>query len=448
MSLHQLNLMSTWPGLRGNSARRGVTLVEVLFAIGIVIIGLFGIASLLPLAARNAEVANESNEGQAYAQRYYAEFVTRGLNDSSKWAWFNDGTKAITAAGTLGSLATSPPIIGSSTSNAVVSTGNSGGTISTHNRHAICIDPGFYSDPLTLLEISTHTFGPGQAYRPGLFPYYHDDYNPVSNPAMPSPLLAPPTLRNRPRLLRVGLAHPSIANRFAPAKAIQTLFNSIDDLSLTKPADKALPPTRMYEGTPSPFSTATPTPRGLSQSRYSWLATLCPREFDATETASARQEQYYTLSIAVMHNRDRAWFAPLSVDHRDIPQGERVLGVTPLSGNFIGGDGGRVVLTGSDGMSDVVRSGDWLMFARYQDDSANRGVICRWYRVIGVDGDAQHTLATANTPAFWTRNVVLEGPDWVFDELIPDGDVLNDLPTQATIVSNVVTVFERVITVE
>ena len=48
------------------------------------------------------------------------------------------------------------------------------------------------------------------------------------------------------------------------------------------------------------------------------------------------------------------------------------------------------------------------------------------------------TDITAGTS--WSRSVVLDGPDWVFD-------FTNANPTQATLVSGVVTVVERVIPV-
>jgi Tfp pilus assembly protein PilV len=52
--------------LKFKKSRRGVTVLEVLFATGIAIFGLLGIYSLLPLAARQANEANEATEGQAY----------------------------------------------------------------------------------------------------------------------------------------------------------------------------------------------------------------------------------------------------------------------------------------------------------------------------------------------------------------------------------------------
>ncbi len=408
--------------LLGRHTRRGVTIIEVLFAIGIVIVGLLGVASLLPMAARNAELSNEAAEGQAYAQRYYAEFVSRGFSDSRNWRWFDDN-----------------PAMGNKTfstafNNAVdiPSSSNAGGNVSTAFRHAICIDPGFFADPLSVLEVNGSSFGANQAYRPGLFPYYQDSFDPTSNPFAPSFLAAPPALRNRPRLLRVSLHDPSSAFPVMPAKVVQRLFMSLDDLSITKPKDKSLPPQRVGEqALPNVVG------RGLTQANYSWLATLSPREFGFGEMPLAVSEQYYTLSIVVMRRRDRSWFQPTSPDKNSIPQGERLLGVFPQSGNFIGGDGGQILVTASTGLSNTIRIGDWLMLSRFQSAGTARGVICRWYRVIGVDADP--TLSGGPPATNWSRSLVLEGPDWVFD---------NALPTQATLLSNVVTVLERVIPVE
>jgi hypothetical protein len=113
------------------------------------------------------------------------------------------------------------------------------------------------------------------------------------------------------------------------------------------------------------------------------------------------------------------------------PQGERLLAVTS-STDFIGGSGGRVVLSASTEVSDKIRIGDWLMLARHQDATVNRSAVVRWFRVIGMD--AEPTLTTTT----WSRNVILDGPDWDFSAANP---------TQATLVPNVVTVLERVIPV-
>ncbi len=102
--------------------------------------------------------------------------------------------------------------------------------------------------------------------------------------------------------------------------------------------------------------------------------------------------------------------------------------------NFVGGSGGRVTLSASINVSDKIKIGDWVMLARHQGvASLGRSVVVRWYRVIGVESEATVDLTT-NT---WSRDVTLDGPDWVF------GGGPN--ATQATLVNGVVTVLERVV---
>ncbi len=279
-------------------------------------------------------------------------------------------------------------------------------------------------------------FNASQAYRPGLFPYYHDTYDPTSFAFSPSSIAAPPALVNRPRLLRVSLHDLSNAGlNIMPAKLVQQLFSSVDDLATTLPEDKTLPALRVFDATAS---------RPQSKAEFSWLATLTPSEFIGSGVPNYLvPESYYTLSIVVMHRRDRAWFRPIDATENGIPQGERLFGVSPLSGNFVGGDGGRVEIATNISTDDEIGIGDWLMLSRFQFSETIppiRGVAARWYRVIGVDGDATPVdLNNDGNFDIWTRNVVLDGPDWVF---------ANDLPTQATYLSNVVTVFERVIPVD
>ena len=48
--------------------RRAVTLVEVIFAVGVVLVGLLGVMSILPLAGRRAEDSINLNVGAAMAE--------------------------------------------------------------------------------------------------------------------------------------------------------------------------------------------------------------------------------------------------------------------------------------------------------------------------------------------------------------------------------------------
>ena len=407
--------------------RRGVTVLEVLFATGIAITGLIGIASLLVVAGKQSSDATRVSEAQAVSQAWYGEFVTRGYSDSSRWLWFNDVSPAFTSFTGVGSVSRGTSVTTGSTASRI------GG------RHAVCIDPSFFSHPPTSTFLGS-AYVATQAYRPGLFPYFQDNYNPLEDPndTMQTFLGA-----NRARLLRVSLSNPfnGIGLGRLTAKQIEQQFLSSDDLAMDlDDDDPSIPGTRIYTSGGS---------KALARGEYSWFATLSPRDFTSSEITRLEgaanlaeinavllnQEELYTLSIVICHRRDRA-FIPNSAGAP--PQGERLAAVSAASA-FAGGAGGRITLSTTTAFDDSISAGDWVMLCRHQSLGAGTfsgtlvGTICRWYRVIGTD--AEPIIDTASNT--WTRDVILEGPDWVFGT-----------NTQAVLVSNVVSVIERVIYVE
>lgn len=418
-----LNRTGSFGGLASvrTPARRGVTVLEVLFASGIAVFGLVGIASLIAVAGRQASDANSWSEGQSAAQYALSDFVVRGYNNSATWTAFNDQL-----AGPFPTHFSPYKSIGAS-----LPRGTSVGGFRTANRHAVCIDPYFFSDPTTV-ENCVSLFSPTQYYRPGLFPYYQDNFNPLDPSA--------PLGGNAGRLLRVSIQSPSGVP--LSAKTSNRRFQLLDDLAVTSDdADKSLAAERVLSYLPSGDAA-----QGLSNGEYSWFATLCPREMSLPELADSSfdktsfPENEFTLSIVVCKRRDRAFFLP--VTGQQGPLGERVVAVTPAN-NFKGGGGGRVRLSASRApldpaldVSESLRPGEWVMLCREQPfPSGGLGTICRWYRVLTLDIETDISAGTS-----WSRDVILDGPDWVFDSS-------GTYPTQATLVSGVVTVVERVIPV-
>ncbi len=140
--------------------RDAVTVIEVLFASGIAIFGLIGIASLISVAGKQASQSNGSTISQALANQWFGDFVVRGFNRSTNWRVFND---QINPAPTLDSR-----FISFVNSAALASGTNSGGSRIAF-RHAVCIDPLFFNDPSNQTSLLS-TFPNSQAYRPGCSP--------------------------------------------------------------------------------------------------------------------------------------------------------------------------------------------------------------------------------------------------------------------------------------
>lgn len=398
--------------------RAGTTLLEVMFAIFVVVVGLLGIASILPLAARNASDSNAHNNAQALGQRWFQNFSAFRLNEPNAftasrngydWVWFN-GTAPRPYVKTYSGV---------------------GPTTSVWANQSICIDPIFFTEP----DVRPFNGGGVAAYQTAVFPYYADNYNPITD-ALNSPP-PPPLAQPQPRMLRVTLGQPNLmSGQLNPVsrKLVEDVFVSPDDIAASADeTDKTLPAFRLWASANSGIT------KGLVSGQYSWLATLAPVEPVANLTLASLPRDYL-LSLVVMNRRDRQFIDPLQIER---PLGERLVDVISLSGNFQNGTGGRIRISahGASSASDRVHVGDWIMLGthRFIDpfDNSRSFAKFRWYRIIGLSQDSQRVGDEDNF--VWSRDLVLEGPDF---EFVPGRLV------QGTLMSGVVTVVERNISIK
>ncbi len=465
----------------------GTTILEVLFAIMVVIVGLLGIASIIPLAARNANESNTHNNAQSLGPSWLHAFTSRGLNVSNSferseqgynWVWLRDYPGNVetfqrfrksyaaalpaeaAAVGVTGTLNQSP-------SNAAVT---AGAIVRNWGYQSVCIDPYFFTDTDVRQRVSSTSLSSRVgAFRAAVFPYYEDGYNPLSDSAQPAD-----PWQDQPRMIRVGLSNNNATNALVASKLINDIFASTDDLSMSTynvdPAtgerikDDSIPAMRLFQTTTVSGNTI---PLGASPaSEYSWIITASPREPLEVPTDIATVNATtddYTVSLVVMHRRDSLYIpstiTPVPGEKEDKPQGERLVWVAPISGSFMNGNGGRVRLMANEFTDDTVRIGDWIMLGRQflvnpaiQDQ---RYSYYRWYRIVAVDQESRHDALGNLSPStdpygnsasqmVWSRDVVLEGPDFNFASAV--GGVLT--PTTGTLVSGVVTVLERKISIE
>lgn len=67
------------------SRRVGITILEVLIAMGIAVFGLFAVLALIPFASFRATQGLNFDEGAALAERAFSEFKNRHMHDPSNW---------------------------------------------------------------------------------------------------------------------------------------------------------------------------------------------------------------------------------------------------------------------------------------------------------------------------------------------------------------------------
>lgn len=451
---------------------------------GVAVIGLLGIASLIPLSSKNAADSMYMSEAQALSTDWYSEFNPRGLNVSGNWIMYRDFSTPARQNfdKQLGSTLSSRGCTPAPTY-----------LLRELGRESICLDPYF-------LAHSSFSNTQSNWYRPAVFPYYQDTYNPLIDSAYPVASVGSSFWEAQPRMVRVTV--PGDSGGPLSMRSLERTFLSTDDLTITRdvPAlnvddkDETVPPMRYG------LSNA----RFASTNHYSWFATMSPAE--PIPALSTESTIFYTVSLVVVHDRDLQVFDPAVTAMRtgindpprvdDKPKGERLLWVEPISGDFVGGNGGRVRLIGNDGTDSDVKSGDWVMLSRTYAASLVSAspitvrpfTVFRWYRIISVEQEQTPTLlstpplpyqlgtltqvtnsATVGDPyniassslpnQVWGREVVLEGPDWSFgpgiNPISPivsvsgagSGGLNIVTPTTATLVKGVKTVIERVMTI-
>ncbi len=195
--------------------------------------------------------------------------------------------------------------------------------------------------------------------------------------------------------------------------------------------------------------------------------------------SSNEQTQAYRMSIVFFNKRDQTFLATnagASVA-TDFPTAEKIAWAVPTdlgsrslasagTENAYQGDRGITVNLygavavdpyGANVVGYRIKTGDWIMLSR-QFGGSN---VHRWYRVAGVSaaptiipaGTFNHAPFGSNDPfgnpvsvPITSSTVRLVGFDWIFSERQgPTSGAISADPTTATIVPNVVGVYERII---
>lgn len=392
------------------ATRHAITLVEVIFSIGVVLIGMVGLLSVLPLAGRRAQDAISLNVASQMSESVFDQLEAN--------RFFGDG------------------LLRKFSGNAIVQ---------TVPGESYVIDPQWTSNfPTGIPSGSTPSF-----YAEEWFPFYEPRLDPLLDPHREFNASDWPV--DQPRMARAGIINPTPPLRFLNSEQSLRLVENADDLPVVRPSDRTKPSSfSALQGT----SGGLPYGKRVSDGTFTWFATVNPLPGN----------EYASVSVVVTRKRDSSESLPSTASaiatETDRAESERIAYVNFASG-FSGGAGGTVHLIGSTAVDSSLRSGDWLMLSRRVSGSD----IHRWFRVVSVDGKAEVIPANATNPiknpknnadtAVWRHRVLLDGPDWSFgfptpgpSEIVGVGGVMAGAlgdNTYATLVSDVVSVTERTI---
>ena len=312
--------------LRGKCVlRRGVSLLEVLFSIGIVAIGLLGVMSLLVVGGRKTSQGAVADAADRVGRSAVRVFDVRGMRDPTTW------TMPLAPHAAYGpSLA--PNV-------------------------AYCLDPVFVAVN-------------GTAYPPNTFP--------SSGPAAHFPYFTPASLPG-PRMVRMSIIQNAPSGNPLVVTPVSRMVAEMmcmceDGLITNNPDDKTMLSRQVF----AVDNVGQPVKRAFN-GNLSWMAQIVPKDMGGSDQ--------YTLYVVVFDRRDLAM--PAATPSVDDPEAERVVDVVSMAGAATASAGGEVKLTVRSGRPVVdlkLSSGQWLMLAGQKTVPWGAGTVIwpefAWYKVV------------------------------------------------------------------
>lgn len=474
--------------------RHGVTLMEVIFSIGVILSGLVGLAALIPIAVDNASATLELDRGISESVSAAANAVARDINSAEEIVIYDKPLQGSTGAAI--------PRFGYNPQNNVQSLAqilNSGATLGTINspgyRHSnsvqgiatgICIDPlgmpnlnldgGYVANATTTgPNVFQAPTADDSAYDASRFPYYSERHNVLSPPNdAVGNVVNGNAWPMSPRMYRATLlsssVDPSVTVYRQPQlinpMAADRFFTSSGGVVSIGGSHKDDPDSLQTDS--SVLSNIGLVDTGLVRSsRYSWMVTLSPPLFGG---------DLFRQSVVIIKDRRpevpqrpndvlalRKTFYGVE-DADENPTSERLTWVGDWTGFSSASGGGDIQIFGSQSVDDEVVVGQWVMLSRQPHQVIGGNfqpvgpAVHRWYKVVRADkpvlvGDVAGVAGWPHgNPAVWSRWLTLIGSDWSFrngglQHAAPASDTAID-DTFCTIVAGVVSVIESDIRLE
>jgi hypothetical protein len=327
----------------------GVTIVEVLFSVGIIVTGLLGVAGLIMIAGAQMTQGLEADAMSNAGLNAIAEFDTRKMRRPDNLLWPT-------------SLTTFTSVL----SNNLIGPGN-------EPSPSFCIDPFFIAQQIVDGNTNTYEFN--------LFPGIQV---PAANP------------NQIVQMRRVTLNNPAFPTQNLPLSLLQSreIFVAKDDLSISKPPSATELPQQTWI-----TNQAGNYVKRLNLAETSWMATLTPNR-DRMNVAVRRLEptDQYLLSIVIFNNRFINY-----INVNAAPEKERLLNITFLNRGF---GGGEVRFSHTNPAALELKHGDWVMLSA----DSEIGACFRWYRISYIEDETRTIINSSGTGHY--RDATLQGPDW------------------------------------
>ena len=395
-----------------SSSRPGISLVEILISMFVLLFGLMGVAAIFPVGNHYAIEGEKFDMGNSLSQNAFEELRSRGMLKPELWH-YPDPSLVLAPETATQHYPNAGEFDFSFIQPATIDNGDSGnpdeGLFNISQNTAVTpIGPGhaFVIDPLGaaagidlgLQNLDVFPYGDGTST---------DYLNNYWNTGVPVLLSGTRWPIRRLTVFDVnGLMSTSVA---------ETIFRLRDDLTVEQPKENDVPSWQTWD-TDSLGNAIVADDillRRQYTGNYSWLATLVPQSFDALAGLQPRalngsyQQYRYDLSVVVFRKRDTTF-----VDSTG-KTSERLISAE------LDGDSNLVVYSDArpfvDNSLEDIRSGNWIALAGVNQTTGM--FMLQWYRIITMDtetlneADAGYDVATTSG-SFFVRRLMLDGPAW------------------------------------
>ncbi|MEM9353604.1 MAG: prepilin-type N-terminal cleavage/methylation domain-containing protein [Planctomycetota bacterium] len=411
--------------------RRGITLLEVLVSMFVLLFGLMGVAAVFPVASFYVTKGEQSDASSSVSNRAFDEIRARGMLRPEAW-WYapsteQQGDSVLAGTGVAGvnvprfflqpdqqnapaSFTPPPTYAPNSFNNLSAANGGVAGP-----GHAFVLDPAGAAEgyatlpaPLERLDLFPYTFAEADD-RAGKGNLYQ--LNPWNNPGQPLSLSG-----QRWPVRRVTLRGDDLEGAMRSIVG-EKIFTLRDDLAVDVPDDGDLPSTLAWQidqnGTPNDFTDDVAMQPQFGGA-YSWIVSVVPTTTaarDALQLSDIGSGDYlYDVSIVTFYRRvalpsnesERLSRAEL------LPGGELLIYFNPTPR----GRDDELVADVDEAVKEI-REGNWIALTGVNQN--NGAFIMQWYRVLSIESEtneAEITDVGLRQQTLPARRLFLAGPDW------------------------------------
>lgn len=405
-------------------ARGGISLLEVLISMFVLLFGLMGVAAMFPVGNHYAAQGQRFDRAAAAAPAAFAELKTRGYLRPEKWLY--SGVVSGTTGQPLNAASRAYP-----PQSPVVIQDGYGTMPGMFNVTAANIGPGraFVLDPLGAAAAFEVGAQYGDVFPGAFFDGNSPDggagtLNAPNNFAMPAPWQAAFTAASGGSetywpIRRVTVKGVDDTNTFAfrylRREAADTVCRIRDELSVAVPKNGDLPGQQLWKladpnGTEKDFSDDLPLARQYS-GNYSWLATIAPANTASVVALQPGHSDYgllaYEVSVALFSRRDEV----------PSPQSERAIAAEMTIGGelvaYSPGYSNDDLDAVNNALKDI-RAGQWIAVAGVHATTGN--FLLKWYRILSLQDEISDTtddqITLSNGSRVLGRRLMLDGPEW------------------------------------